>query len=142
VELIRRQTDYALRALVYLAARPGLVVSAGEIAASEDIPLEFLLKIFQRFVKSGLVTSHRGAQGGFSLAKDPSGVTVLDVVETMQGKVAMNRCLLGKDGCPHGPRCPLKKSWIAMEEKLAAYMAGITLQDLVREQRSVSKEKS
>lgn len=137
MELIRRQTDYALRALVYLAGRVGMVTSAGEIAASEDIPLEFLLKIFQKFVKSGLVTSHRGAQGGFALAKDPRDVTVLEVVETMQGKLAMNRCLLGKDGCPRAPRCPLKKSWLDMEQELADYMAGITLQNLLNTQRNL-----
>ncbi|MGB9826223.1 MAG: RrF2 family transcriptional regulator [Desulfofundulus sp.] len=140
MEVIRRHTDYALRALVYLAARPSLVVNAAEIAANEDIPLDFLLKILQKFVRTGLVTSHRGAQGGFSLAKDPAAITVLDVVEIMQGKLAMNRCLLGKDGCPNGPRCPLKKSWIALEEKLVNYLAGITLQDLVREQRNIHNE--
>jgi len=140
VEIIRRQTDYALRALVYLATRPGLVVNAGEIAANEDIPLDFLLKILQKFVKTGLVASHRGAQGGFSLAKDPAEITVLEIVENMQGKIAMNRCLLGKDGCPNGPRCPLKKSWIALEEKLVNYLAGITLQDLVQEQRNIQKD--
>lgn len=133
MELIRRHTDYALRALVYLAARPNLVVSAGEIAASEDIPLEFLQKILQRFSKAGIVKSHRGAQGGFSLAKSPGEVTVLEVVEIMQGQIAVNRCLLGKNGCPRAPHCPFKSSWLDMEGKLIEYMAGLTLQDLVAE---------
>jgi Rrf2 family protein len=137
VELIRRHTDYALRALVYLAARPGQIISAGEIAASEDMPVDFLQKIFQKFVKSGLVTSHRGAQGGFSLAKDPSQVTMLEVVETTQGHAAVNRCLLGKDGCPRASRCSVRKSWLDVEKKLHNYMREITLQDLVREQQGL-----
>lgn len=136
MEIIKRHTDYAFRALVYLALAPDQVVRAMEIAESQDVPVEFLQKILQRFVKSGIVKSHRGAQGGFSLAKKASEVTVLDVVQVMQGPVVMNRCLLGKDGCPRAPKCPLKKSWINMGEKLAAYMNGITLQDLVRELRT------
>ena len=133
MEIIKRHTDYALRALVYLALLPNQVVTAGEIAESQDVPVEFLQKILQRFVKSGMVKSHRGAQGGFSLAKEPAEITVLNIVEVMQGPVVMNRCLLGKDGCPRAPKCPLKKSWIDMQERLAAYMASITLKNLVDE---------
>ncbi|MFY9188160.1 MAG: Rrf2 family transcriptional regulator [bacterium] len=130
MEIIRRHTDYALRALVYLASRPNQVVTAGEIAESEDVPVEFLQKIMQRFVKTGIVKSYRGAQGGFALAKEASEITLLEMVETMQGPVVMNRCFLGKDGCPRAPECSLKDSWTHMEKKLAAYMAGITLHDL------------
>ena len=136
MEIIKRHTDYALRALVHLALLPNQVVTAGEIAESQDVPVEFLQKILQRFVKSGIVKSHRGAQGGFSLAKEAADITVLDVVEVMQGPVVMNRCLVGKDGCPRAPKCPLKKGWINMEEQLAAYMGSITLQDLVSELRA------
>ncbi|NLG87343.1 MAG: Rrf2 family transcriptional regulator [Firmicutes bacterium] len=137
MEIIKRHTDYALRALAYLALHANQVVTAGEIAESQEVPLEFLQKILQRFVKSGMVKSHRGAQGGFSLAQEPAEITVLNIVEVMQGPVVMNRCLLGKNGCPRAPKCPLKKSWIDMEEKIAAYMSGITLQDLVDELRAI-----
>jgi Rrf2 family iron-sulfur cluster assembly transcriptional regulator len=133
MEIIRRNTDYALRALVHLASAPEQIVTAGEIAKSQDVPVEFLQKIMQRFVRSGIVKSQRGAQGGFMLAKKPTEVTVQDVVEMMQGPVVMNRCLLGKDGCPRAPKCPLKNSWIDVEKKLANYMASITLKDLVNQ---------
>ena len=137
MEIIKRHTDYAFRSLVYLASLPGQVIAAREIADSQDVPVEFLQKIMQRFVKNGIVNSHRGAQGGFSLAKNPAGITVLDIIEVMQGPVVMNRCLLGKDGCPHAPKCPLKNSWIDVEEKLAAYFDGITLKDLVDEVHAI-----
>ena len=85
MEIIRRNTEYAIRGLVRLSANPGLVQSAWEIADSQDVPVEFLQKIMQKFVKRGIVNSHRGAQGGFSLAKEPGQVTLLEIVETMQG---------------------------------------------------------
>jgi Rrf2 family iron-sulfur cluster assembly transcriptional regulator len=139
VEIIRRNTEYAIRALVHLAANQESVPSAWEIADSQEVPLEFLQKILQKFVKGGIVESRRGAQGGFALAKEPGEVTLLEIVETMQGKLAMNRCFLGRDGCPRAPKCPLKHNWLQMEDQIASHMAGITLQDLVDQVRESSK---
>jgi len=133
MEIIRRNTDYAIRALVHLAINLGQVVSAGEIAASQEVPIDFLQKILQKFVRQGLVQSHRGIQGGFSLSRDPSQVTVLEIVEIMQGKLVMNRCFLGKDGCPRAPKCVLKQNWLNLEQQLVDSLAGITLQDLVNQ---------
>jgi Rrf2 family iron-sulfur cluster assembly transcriptional regulator len=133
MEIIRRNTDYAIRALVHLAINLGQVVSAGEIAASQEVPIDFLQKILQKFVRQGLVQSHRGIQGGFSLSRDPSQVTVLEIVEIMQGKLVMNRCFLGKDGCPRAPKCALKQNWLDLEQQLVDSLAGITLQDLANQ---------
>ena len=133
MEIVRRNTEYAIRALVRLAATPEAIVSAWEIADSQEVPVEFLQKILQKFVKGGIVESHRGAQGGFSLAKEPGKVTLLEIVEMMQGRLAMNQCL---DGCSRSSSCLLKQNWLEMEEQLASHMAGITLQDLVDQVRA------
>jgi DNA-binding IscR family transcriptional regulator len=66
-------------------------------------------------------------------------VALLEIVETMQGKLAMNRCFLGRDGCPRAPKCPLKHNWLRMEGQIASHMAGITLQDLVDQVRESSE---
>lgn len=131
--MIRRNTDYALRALTRLAAGPEKIFTAWEIAEKEDIPLDFLQKILQKLVKEGVVVSHRGAQGGFSLAKEPEKVTVLDVVKIMQGAPAVNRCFLGRDGCPRAGACRFKKFWAGLEQGIAESLEGITLRDLVDE---------
>ncbi len=136
MEIIRRNTEYAIRALVHLAAHPGTVVSAWEIAEAQDVPVEFLQKILQKFVKGGVVSSHRGAQGGFSLSREPGQVSLLEIVEVMQGKLAMNRCFLGHDGCPRAPGCPLKQNWLQLEQQIAGRMAGITLEELVDQIRA------
>ena len=131
MELIRRDTEYAIRALVHLATREGEVVSAREIAEAQDIPTGFLQKILQRLVRAGLVISHRGTQGGFSLGRRPDEVNLLEVVTTMQGQPAANKCFLGRDGCERAASCRLKQNWLALEQKVSEFLADINLQDLV-----------
>jgi Rrf2 family protein len=138
VEIIRRNTEYAIRALVHLAANPEAVVNAWEIAEAQDVPVEFLQKILQKFVKSGIVESRRGVRGGFTLARKPDEVSLLEIVEAMQGKLAMNRCFLGRDACPRSPDCPLKHNWLGLERQITGHLAGITLQGLVNQIRSAA----
>lgn len=135
MEIIRRNTEYGLRALVHLAGSPQGVVSAADIAASQDIPAEFLHKILQKLSRLGFIHSHRGAQGGFTLARDPREVTLLEMVEAMQGKLAANKCFLAEDGCPRSPQCRLKGNWLAVEAMIADFLRGLTLQDLVDQLR-------
>lgn len=130
MELIRRNTEYAIRALVHLAGSPEGVVSAAEIAQAQDIPVDFLQKILQKLTRAGLVVSHRGIQGGFSLSRAPEEINLLEVVTVMQGKPAVNRCFLGRDGCPRAPACRLKSNWLAMEQQIDSFLAGITLKNL------------
>ncbi len=140
MEIIRRDTDYALRALVYLASRRGNVVSAAEVAAQQDVPLEFLQKLFQKCARAGIVGAHRGVRGGFFLTKDPRDTTVLEVVESIQGPLTMNKCLLGKEGCPRATGCPLKSKWIGIEAQIADFLRGVTLDDLVNELDEAGRE--
>jgi len=142
MEVIRRNTDYALRALVYLAMEPQAVRTAAEISSSQDIPLEFLQKVLQKCVRAGLVISHRGPQGGFSLAKDPREVTVLDVVEIVQGPLTMNQCFVGAKGCLRAETCPLKGRWSKIEADVSQFLRGVTLYDLVRELRDGESDDS
>lgn len=129
--MIRRNTEYAIRALVHLAACKGEVVSAKEIAEAQDIPIEFLQKILQRLGRAGLVVSHRGAAGGFSLARKPSEINLLEVITVMQGCPAVNKCFLGREACERAPTCKLKYNWLVLEQKISEFLADVTLQDLV-----------
>jgi Rrf2 family protein len=131
LEIIKRNTDYAIRALVYLASNPQANVSAGDIAENTDVPFNFLQKILQKMVNSGLVKSHRGAQGGFSLAKDPREINLLEILENIQGKLDVNKCFLEKDPCPQAPKCQLKYRWHDIELKIVELISAVTLQDLV-----------
>ena len=97
---LTRATDYGLRGLLYLARQPGhRLVMAAEIAAAEEMPEYFFSKIFQNLAKAGLINSFRGSSGGFSLAKPPDEIGVLQVVEAIDGPLSLNKCVSDPDSC-------------------------------------------
>ena len=109
MDIVRRNTDYALRAMVNLAEHYGNeAVSARELAKHCDIPYQLACKLLQRLNKARLVKSNMGAKGGFRLNKEPSRISLLKVIETIQGPVRLNRCLLSANGCSRQRSCPVK----------------------------------
>lgn len=135
MEIIRRNTEYSIRALVHLALLSGREATAGEIAEEQEVPLEYLQKILQKLTRGGFVGAHRGAYGGFYLAKKPEDINLLEVIELMQGKLVMNKCFLGKDGCTRAPKCVLKYNWLQLEQRITGFLSQITLSDLVKQVR-------
>jgi len=85
--------DYAMRGLIYLARQPkGDVALVGDIAAAMEVPDSFLAKIFQNLARAGLVRSTRGHGGGYSLARSPATITLLEVIECVEGPIVLNDC--------------------------------------------------
>lgn len=120
---------------MYLASKPpGARVSSSEVASAEDVPVDFLQKLLRKCVRAGLVKAYRGPQGGFSLARSPGEITVLQVVEAVQGPLVFNKCLLGKETCPRSSICPLRRRWAAITEEVSRFMRHTTLEELVKEQ--------
>jgi Rrf2 family protein len=139
---ITRETDYAIRCLLHLARRPRHVAPANEIAAATQVPRIFLAKILQRLAKAGVVVSQRGVQGGFSLARDPAAITLLDAVEAVQGGVALNRCAATTEHCVHEHTCPAHPVWVRLSARLARDLARHTFQQLAqREKREETMRK-
>jgi Rrf2 family protein len=124
--LIHRDTDYAVRVLVRLAVEKG-VRSVPELAQAEDAPVEFLRKIMQRLQHAGLVRSRRGPFGGYELARNPSGVTLLQVVQAVQGDVLVNQCLGWGGPCPREGTCPLRPRLEEIQQELTGRLSEITL---------------
>ncbi|HHW42246.1 MAG TPA: Rrf2 family transcriptional regulator [Desulfotomaculum sp.] len=97
---LNQATDYAFRAVLYLAQLPpGEVVEAQVIAGNQCIPMRFLLKILRLLTKAGIVDSYRGVGGGYALARDPQEITLLDVLTAVEGPVQINRCLVDPAFC-------------------------------------------
>ncbi|OIQ54806.1 RrF2 family transcriptional regulator [Neomoorella thermoacetica] len=118
---LNQATDYAFRAVLYLAKlEPGTIAEAQMIASREDIPMRFLLKIMRSLVQAGIVQSYRGVSGGFALARPAREITLLDVVEAVEGPVSVNRCLLDPEYCnKHGaPCCPVHRALGAVQDAL------------------------
>jgi Rrf2 family protein len=115
---ITRETDYAIRCVLYLAGKRGSVTMVDEISREKSIPKSFLAKILQKLSKSGIVRSYRGVRGGFELAREPGEVSLLDVIEAVQGPVAMNACALDESVCSLSGSCSVHPVWVEVREEV------------------------
>ena len=131
---ITRATDYGVRILIYLAAAPeGERVAASEVARGIEAPESFVSKVLQQLVQRGMVTSRRGAGGGFQLAIEPEKVTLLDVVEIVEGPLQINLCLAGENGCDRKPRCGAHPIWSEAQDALKEVLANASIAQLARD---------
>lgn len=131
MDVIRRKTDYGLRALVALA-RAGRPMRAEELAQQEQAPVAFLHKALTDLANAGIVCGQRGPTGGFALARPAHRISVLEAVEVMQGPLAVSRCLLGDEDCPRQETCGLRWAWEKVQQNIASFLRSLTLQDLAR----------
>jgi Rrf2 family transcriptional regulator, iron-sulfur cluster assembly transcription factor len=128
---LTRKGEYAVRGIVYLASRPSdQVCLLSEIAAAVDVPQTFLAKIFQQFSKIGLVRSYRGTGGGFMLGRAPDKISLLEVVEAVEGPIVPNRCVTGEGECSRSPTCNVHPVWIMVQSQVRDVLAKVTLKEL------------
>ncbi len=117
---ITRQADYAVRAVLYLAnLKPGHRASTAQIAADQHIPLTFLAKIVSQLSASGVVRATRGARGGVTLARPADEISLLDVVEIIDGPITVNECTTDPSSCPMGSGCAVRPVWCDVRTELA-----------------------
>ncbi len=116
---ITRQADYAVRAMVYLAQLgPDQRAATGLIAQEKNIPPSFLAKIVSQLSVAGLLQTSRGARGGVSLAKPAETISLLDVVEAIDGPILLNDCVSETSTCTNDADCPLKIVWCDAQRML------------------------
>lgn len=110
--IFSKKCEYGIQAILYLAAHndQGLIVS-DEIANNLNIPKEFVSKILQSLTESGIINSKKGRVGGFTLGKNPDQITLLDIVEAIDGLEVFNSCVLGFPECSPEKPCPLHDKW-------------------------------
>ena len=132
MDIVRRNTDYALRAMVHLARNyDNGPVSSKTISEKENVPYQLMCKLMQKLNNAGLVTSYMGPKGGFGLSREPSEINILEVIETIQKPISLNRCLLAADICPRHKQCPVRPKLLGLQEYIGKYLSGITLEELV-----------
>jgi Rrf2 family transcriptional regulator, iron-sulfur cluster assembly transcription factor len=128
---LTRGGEYGIRAMTYLAARPfGQVAALNEIGREQDVPVSFLAKILQSLVHAGLVTSQRGAHGGFALARPADEITVREVVEAVDGPIALNGCVLWPEDCTRSAGCRMHEVWVEAQERMMEVLGGVRLSQL------------
>lgn len=133
---VTAQSRYALRILLDLA----LYGEQGprtmhEIAASQSISEKFISRIVVSLRRAGLLESVRGGRGGLRLARLPESITMLDVVEAMDGPVSLLACLTKPHACPKQGRCAAEDAWRLVNDGLVATLRGIQLSDIVERHR-------
>ncbi len=116
---ITRQADYAVRAMVYLTQLGSeRRASTSQIAKEKQIPASFLAKIVSQLSVAGLLHTSRGARGGVALAKLPTDISLLDVVEAIDGPILLNDCVGENNECVFGDECPMKPVWCDAQREL------------------------
>ena len=128
---ITRKGDYAIRGMVYLAMKPPEQMSLiSEMAAAIDVSQTLLAKIFQNFSKVGLVKSYRGVGGGFMLGRPAEQISLLEIVEAVEGPIVLNQCLLHPGTCDRDAVCTVHPVWKELQEKMRDILGGVSLKHL------------
>lgn len=109
---LTRGAEYGIRCLLYLSGQPeDRVVPRDEIAARMDVPKQFLSKIAQTLAKAGFIRITQGPKGGYRLLRKPARISLLQVIEAVDGAIVLNDCLIGSDLCQRSPHCPVHRVW-------------------------------
>jgi Rrf2 family protein len=133
---VGRRVDYAVRALSYLAGQPpGKVVSRVDIERRQDIPPYYLSKIMKDLVAGGLVHSHIGSKGGFSLARPAETISIREVYETVERSIVLMECLeKGKDYCSYCEVCTQRSVWERAQSLVTNFLSSISVGDIADRQ--------
>lgn len=132
---ITRQSEYAIQALMELAAAPaGTVIQSRSIAEKHRLPEKFLNKTIQILVRAGYVMTLRGMKGGIRLAVSPDSLTIADVICAIEGRVALNPCLAESYFCDNSSSCRVRGILQRAQDAMLAELSKETLADLVREE--------
>jgi Rrf2 family protein len=128
---VSRKIDYVLRAAIYLARQEtSRACAISEIAASEEIPKRFLEKILQDLIHQGIVVSRRGPHGGYSLARPKESITFRQVIEAVEGPVALNVCVGEQHDCSLYPKCGMLWVWQEAQRRVVDLFTQTTLADI------------
>ncbi len=131
---ITREGDYGIRSVLYLARQPFKKVSfVNEISEDYKIPRSFLAKILQKLVKAKVVRSYRGVKGGFSLAKPPREISILEVLEAVEGKLQVNLCIADRKKCGFSKHCPVSSVWQTVQSRVVDVLKKSNFEELAKQ---------
>lgn len=138
---ITRETDYAIRCVLFLSMNPEKSCMVGEIADKQGVPKAFLAKILQKLVKRNIVTSIRGVKGGFQLAKAPGNISLIDVIEAVSGPVSLNVCVIDRKNCERSGHCSVHPIWVDLQEDFEGKLKKINFKKLADNEKALFEGK-
>jgi Rrf2 family protein len=130
-------TEYAIRGLSELAGRNSAApIMLDDLVAGTSLPRDFVAKIFQKLVRAGILKSAKGRGGGFTLARPQHDVTLLNIVEAIEGPQLMDRCVVGLEQCNDSMPCSQHDLYKPIRQRLKDYLHTTTLADMAASLRS------
>jgi len=136
---ITKQTDYGIVLLTYMANHQDRQLAAPELAAEAHLPLPMVSKILKLLVREGLLLSHRGVKGGYSLARLPAEITMAEIITSLEGPIAITECIDVSSDCSHEQLCPVRSNWHRINAAVRGALEGITLAEMTHPLPTVQK---
>jgi Rrf2 family protein len=131
--ILSRASEYGIQALLFLAGKPpGRFVTVREIARGARVSAPFLSKVLGQLAAHGLLASLKGPRGGVRLARPAKEITVLDVVEAIDGLGFLRQCVIGLPRCSSEAPCPLHSMWGPLREEIRTMFSGRSVEELMR----------
>ncbi|MCL4808718.1 MAG: SUF system Fe-S cluster assembly regulator [Thermoanaerobaculia bacterium] len=128
---MNKLTDYGVVLLTTFAREPGLGISARELSTRTGIPLPTVVKLLKTLLKAGLLVSQRGTKGGYALSRRPEEVPVAEVIEALEGPLAITECSM-PGTCEHERRCVARPNWAAVNDVIRQSLSKLTLAEMTR----------
>ena len=136
-----QSTQIAIESLFFMAAHPEQSdFAVDEIAEAQHVSASYLAKLFQQLVKAGLLRSHRGAKGGYALARTLSEITLLDIALVFEGSSPMYDCNAVTKNCNLGSHCLIVKTFREAEDKMNEVLRGVNLESLMKQMKGHARE--
>jgi FeS assembly SUF system regulator len=128
---ITKQTDYGIVLLTHMAVNTGRQWNAPDLAGETRLPLPMVSKILKLLAREGLLASHRGVKGGYSLAKPAEEISMAEIVVALEGPIAITECIVEGD-CSHEAACTVRGNWQRINEAVRGALEGITLAEMAQ----------
>jgi len=139
---LTRAADYAVRVMIHLATLPvGTRMSRANLAVAAEVPTHFLSKVLQVLARARLIVAHRGTSGGFSLAVPAETISVLTVVEAVEGPLQLNVCVTNGPGCGRQGWCPAHMVWLEAQAALSQVLKNASIAKLANQSGASHQEK-
>jgi FeS assembly SUF system regulator len=130
---VTKLADYGIVMLTYVASRSGATHNARDIAREVRLPLPVVSKVLKQLVREGLLVSHRGIKGGYSLARDPAEITVAQIIRALEGPIAVTECTdRSRSDCDLETRCPVRTNWFMINQAIHGALEKITLSEMTQ----------
>lgn len=138
---LTRAGEYAIRCVLYLAMHSDrALIGRKEIAEAMDVPAQFLGKVAQQLARAGIISIRQGSQGGYELARQPEDITLLAVIESIDGEIFLNDCIHRPESCDRQTICSVHQVWDTARRQLRDTLGGVTLAELAATEKQTCQD--